>query len=104
MEFRGTALLNVMSLYFGLFTEGSGWDCCKDRNLSPHNVNTGYEVHTVFCTVDIGNYFCRLKWPPREVEPHLHGVSILSVSVALYLHCRICLRRSVKERTWIVLY
>ena len=55
MKFRGTALLNVMSLYFGLFTEGSGLDCCRDRNLSPHNVKTQYDVHTVFCPMDTGN-------------------------------------------------
>jgi hypothetical protein len=53
MEFRGTALLNVMSLCFSLFNEGSGLDCCRDRNLSP-NVKVGYEVHTVFCPLEIG--------------------------------------------------
>ena len=69
MEFRGTALLNVMSLCFGLFTEGSGLDCCRDRNLSPHNAKSGYEVHTVYCTLDTGKYFRRLKRPPREAQP-----------------------------------
>jgi hypothetical protein len=77
MEFRGTALLNVMSLCFGLFTEGSGLDCCRDRNLSPHKVKTWYEVHSVYCLLDIRNSFRSLKRPPREPELHLHGVSTL---------------------------
>ena len=83
MEFRGTALLNVMRLCFGLFTEGSGLYCCRDRNLSPHNVKNGYEVHTVYCILDTENYFRRLKRPPRETEPHLHGVSTLRMCVLL---------------------
>ena len=89
MEFRGTELLNVMSLCFGLFTEGSGLDCCRDINLSPHKVKTGYEVHTVYCILDTGNFCRRLKRPPREAELHLHGVSTLRMCVLLYLHSHI---------------
>ena len=35
--------------------------------------------------------FRRLMWPPREVEPHFHGVSTLRICVMLYFQSRICL-------------
>jgi len=52
-----------------------------DIDLSPHIVKTVYEVLTVFCPLDTGNTFRRLKRPPPQAEPHLHGVSNLRVCV-----------------------
>jgi hypothetical protein len=91
MEFRRTPLLNYWVCPPIRLPRDRDWIPCRDRDLSPQNIRTGYEIHTVYCPLDTGNFFYRLKWPPREAEPHLHEVSTLGKCVVLYFHSRICL-------------